>query len=296
MKVETKAELFGTGAGIALLAFYFATLTFVNSWDYALAQFQSLGLWVTLLSAGFGVQVYLFTLIRGRVRENRARMEVAATGGISAVSMVACCLHRVTDIIPILGLSVASVFLLKYQSFFLALGLFSNLFGIAMLLKLAKENMAINSDRLARVDMDVVKNLVLALAIVVLPVMFLSTSFASAEPEPMAFTTRTSSEGGVTIDITPLEVGPDAVRFDVQINTHQGNLGFDMLEVAELEDSQGRRYRPVEWQGSAPGGHHRSGVLIFPGVDTDRMELTLRGIYGVPERIFTWELVGNKKP
>ena len=43
-------------------------------------------------------------------------------------------------------------------------------------------------------------------------------------------------------------------------------------------------------QGSAPGGHHRKGVLEFPDLADSAVTITLiiKGIASVPERIFEW--------
>ncbi len=48
----------------------------------------------------------------------------------------------------------------------------------------------------------------------------------------------------------------------------------------------------VSWDGPAPGGHHASGTLSFPGLgaETRSFRLVLKDLYGVPERIFEWQL------
>ena len=60
----------------------------------------------------------------------KAKKEIAATGGISATSMVACCAHHLVDVLPILGFSALFLFLAKYQLFFIILGITSNIIGI----------------------------------------------------------------------------------------------------------------------------------------------------------------------
>jgi hypothetical protein len=64
---------------------------------------------------------------------------MAAAGGMSTTAMVACCMHHLTEILPILGVSAASFFLIKYQSFFLAIGVGSNLIGITIMLRLIQK-------------------------------------------------------------------------------------------------------------------------------------------------------------
>jgi len=48
--------------------------------------------------------------------------------------MVVCCLHHVTDVLPILGLSAAATFLTRYQRPFMLVGLGLNIIGIIVML------------------------------------------------------------------------------------------------------------------------------------------------------------------
>jgi len=48
--------------------------------------------------------------------------------------MVACCLHHVTDVLPVLGISAAATFLTRYQRPFMLLGLGMNIVGIVVIL------------------------------------------------------------------------------------------------------------------------------------------------------------------
>ena len=59
---------------------------------------------------------------------------MGACGGTSATAMVACCIHHVTDVLPILGLSAAASFLTRYQRPFMLTGLAMNLIGIGVML------------------------------------------------------------------------------------------------------------------------------------------------------------------
>lgn len=77
--------------------------------------------------------------------------------------------------------------------------------------------------------------------------------------------TRTSSTAGVTMKVTPKAIAPDAGvwEFAVVLDTHTKSLDDDLLQTAVLLDAQGARHAPVAWEGAAPGGHHREGVLRF---------------------------------
>jgi hypothetical protein len=63
----------------------------------------------------------------------------AAGGGVSTAAMVACCVHHVTDVLPLVGLSAAATFLANWKVPFMIAGLATNLLGITiMLLTLAR--------------------------------------------------------------------------------------------------------------------------------------------------------------
>ena len=120
--------------------------------------------------------------------------------------------------------------------------------------------------------------------------LILALSFIS---NAYAFRSITSRKNRVTVNVSPEQLakgGP--VKFKVRMSTHSVELGEDMIAVSELKDDQGQGYRPVNWQGSPPGGHHRSGVLEFPELKGNPGSVTLiiRSIANVPERIFEWEL------
>jgi hypothetical protein len=59
---------------------------------------------------------------------------MGTSGGTSVTAMVACCLHHVTDVLPILGLSAAATFLTRYQRPFMLAGLGMNIVGIIVML------------------------------------------------------------------------------------------------------------------------------------------------------------------
>jgi len=51
------------------------------------------------------------------------------------MAMVACCAHRVADVLPFVGLTAAAAFLANWKIPFLIVGLISNLIGIAVMLR-----------------------------------------------------------------------------------------------------------------------------------------------------------------
>lgn len=106
--------------------------------------------------------------------------------------------------------------------------------------------------------------------------------------------TRTSSAGGVTINVTAKSVAPGAAvwEFEVVLDTHSQDLSDDLLKTAVLVDAKGGRHAPLAWQGAPPGGHHREGVLRFKGLAAlpDAIELQIRRPGEAAPRSFRWKL------
>lgn len=126
--------------GSAFIAsFYIGILTWAQGWDYASSQFVRDRWYVIPIILGFGVQAALYSILRFRLfipitSTGHAGSMMGASGGTSATAMVACCIHHVTDVLPILGLSVAASFLTRYQRPFMLVGLAMNLIGIGVML------------------------------------------------------------------------------------------------------------------------------------------------------------------
>ena len=132
--------------GSALIAsFYIGILTWAQGWDYASSQFMR-DLWYVIpIILGFGIQAALYLILRFRLfipitsagysgAMAPIKGVMGASGGTSAIAMVACCIHHVTDVLPTLGLSAAVTFLTRYQRPFMLLGLAMNLIGIGIML------------------------------------------------------------------------------------------------------------------------------------------------------------------
>ncbi len=109
-----------------------------------------------------------------------------------------------------------------------------------------------------------------------------------------ALAARSSDEASVHVVVTPKALGRDAKiwEFAVVMNTHVKPLNDDLAQAAVLIDDAGRRMQPAAWQGDAPGGHHRKGVLQFtaPTEMPKAVEVQLSGIGGVTLRTFRWEV------
>lgn len=106
------------------------------------------------------------------------------------------------------------------------------------------------------------------------------------------FTPQTNEGGGVTVIITPQSlVGGQPAVFKVVMDTHSVDLKDDMVKASLLRDDTGKQYQPIAWDGAGPGGHHREGSLKFEPLlgQPKVIELVIKGIAGVPERVFKWE-------
>lgn len=90
--------------------------------------------------------------------------------------------------------------------------------------------------------------------------------------------------------------------FTVAMNTHSVDLSKYKLEtITVLRDDKGAEYPAARWivpEGSA--SHHTTGTLIVPAAGKDGklvtesgakyVELVIKGLSNVPERVFRWEL------
>lgn len=113
-------------------------------------------------------------------------------------------------------------------------------------------------------------------------------------PVALTFESQTNDEKAVTVEVTPLNLpqGGTSLDFEVAFNTHSVELDFDPVKISVLRDDQGHEYPALAWEGPGPTGHHRSGTLRFKVFDhpTNFVEVVIRSVAGVPERVFRWNL------
>ncbi len=117
---------------------------------------------------------------------------------------------------------------------------------------------------------------------------------AAGTAQDQALPAQVNREGQVTVKVTPQALSPaaDQWRFSVQFDTHVTPLNQDLLKTAVLSGDKGEGEAPLSWEGDAPGGHHRTGILIFKPIMPvpASVTLTLQQVGSVPERSFTWNL------
>jgi hypothetical protein len=137
--------LVGVLGAMALLGSYFGILTAANSLGHAVDQFLLMWPWFSALVVGFGVQTGLYTYIRRvqkihHISSMASKKGITATGGISTTAMAACCVHHLSDVLPIIGVTGAALFFSEYQKIFLLLGVLSNMVGITLMLHMMQRH------------------------------------------------------------------------------------------------------------------------------------------------------------
>ena len=103
-----------------------------------------------------------------------------------------------------------------------------------------------------------------------------------------------NSAGGVTVAVTPakLVAGAKTWDFSIVLDTHTQDLSDDLAGSAVLVDDRGNEFKALAWDGAAPGGHHRSGVLRFNAIEPrpQALELRISRPGEAKPRTFRWRL------
>jgi len=131
----------GFAIGTLSLSVFYYILLFAITGDpnHPFSQFTLLKPWMILLIIGFGIQFGLFWLLRKgyhfSLNDKRdVQMATGTSTAVSGMAMVACCAHHLVDLLPILGLSAAALFLSEYQEQLLIFGVVANILGTVMML------------------------------------------------------------------------------------------------------------------------------------------------------------------
>ena len=134
LPVGPRSILAGFLGAAVLLGVYLGIISFAQGAEHALQQLATDAVFVGLIATGFGIQIALFTELRTVDRRHRASAAVTAAGtGTSAAAMLACCAHHLVDLLPIVGLSAAAVFLNAYRTPLFLVGIGMNLVGIVVI-------------------------------------------------------------------------------------------------------------------------------------------------------------------
>ncbi len=110
------------------------------------------------------------------------------------------------------------------------------------------------------------------------------TSALQGQPTSGVSEPRQNEESGVTV--TAVYKGNGS--FDMKLDTHSGDLDYQLDKIAYVRDSSGTVYRPVSWEGGI-GGHHFNGTLKFPKFDdSPGFRLVVNDVAGIKERVLQW--------
>ncbi len=124
----------GIAGAAALLGLYLGIVSFAQGVEHALEQLATDALFVGFIAAGFGTQIALFVELRAVDRRHRAAAAVTAAGtGTSTAAMLACCAHHLVDLLPLVGLYAAAVFLNAYKTPLFFVGIGMNVIGIVVI-------------------------------------------------------------------------------------------------------------------------------------------------------------------
>ncbi len=126
--------LYGGLAALGLVVFYLGTITLAQGWPHAIQQLADDQWFVLAITAGFGIQIGLFTYLRG-LQAHMSSGGIAASTGTSTTAMLACCAHHLVDVLPLVGLSGAAIFLNAYKTPLLWLGIAMNVAGVLYMLR-----------------------------------------------------------------------------------------------------------------------------------------------------------------
>ena len=78
--------------------------------------------------------------------------------------------------------------------------------------------------------------------------------------QELAAQSRTA--GSVEVSVTPLLTN-SSYEFGISLNTHTTEPTYDLSASTTLTNDKGQVSKPLQWEGDGPGGHHRTGKLIF---------------------------------
>ena len=122
--------------------------------------------------------------------------------------------------------------------------------------------------------------------------LFAILGFAAGALAAGDFPPQTSSQSGVTVKVTPRSFAGTEWQFEVVFDTHSQELKDDLPKAAVLVADGSAPSAPTGWQGDAPGGHHRKGVLRFKATAASpaSVELRLQRPAEAAPRVFRWQL------
>lgn len=97
----------------------------------------------------------------------------------------------------------------------------------------------------------------------------------------------------VTVMVKPTDISEDSCYFEVTLQTHSIDLDMDILKSVILLGDNAEEILPDIWEGDAPDGHHRTGILTFQKVNSvqDEIRLQVKDVGEVSLREFNWPII-----
>ncbi len=138
-KTILRSVFIGAASSAGLLLIYFTLVGLVQSWSHAADLLKNDYLFVGAISGGFGTQLGLYSYIRSiKKMLPSGRLSILATSGTgtSSVSMLACCLHHLGDVLPLIGISGATLFFEQYRYPLMSVGIGVNIVTIILMLRM----------------------------------------------------------------------------------------------------------------------------------------------------------------
>jgi len=145
-----KPIFYGISASGLLLGVYFTVLTLVSGWNFAVSQFSQFWYFIVTLALGFGIQIGLYTHLRGLIKNGHhgEGKVLGVTGTTSTAAMISCCTHYLANILPILGTIGVVTFVAQYQTQLFWVGLLFNLGGIVYMISKVNKFSAANQQQI----------------------------------------------------------------------------------------------------------------------------------------------------
>ena len=142
--------IFGAAIGVLVVIFNISIASLAEgSLKSGYSAFLSNGIFVYLIPLAVGIQMGLFRHHRNMTAEKNlcGSEKVGITGSVtSSLTMLACCLHHVSDLLPTVGFILAtSSFLIQYRDTIIIIGLLANVAGSAYIARAILKDRAIIS-------------------------------------------------------------------------------------------------------------------------------------------------------
>lgn len=140
--------VFGASTGILVVLFNISIASIAEgSIGEGYLVFLTNGIFIYLIPLAVGIQMGLFryhrNLISGHGVSGSEKMGIAGSA-TSSLTMVACCLHHVSDLLPAVGFILAtSSFLIEYKDAIITIGLLANIIGSAYIARAILKDRAI---------------------------------------------------------------------------------------------------------------------------------------------------------